>query len=281
MVVRFLGIGDNTVDDYTHLRTLFPGGNALNVAVYASMLGCDAAYVGVFGSDAAANHMQQTLAELGLDTSRSTRAEGPSGKAMLAIEDGERIFTGSNGGGVRKSVSMEFAFDDVDYLKSFPLAHTSTYSFIDEHLPRLASLVPIVSYDFSDDFETAKALSLCTYIDVPFFSCPDSTDEETQNLLQSAVDQGCMLAAATRGMREAILFDGHSWYRQAPHPVTPIDTLGAGDGFISAFLVSCFEGHSGKETPAPESIERALDKAASFAAKTCLVQGAFGRGLGY
>ena len=176
---------------------------------------------------------------------------------------------------------MVFAYDEVAYLQSFHLAHTSTYSFIDEHLPRLDSLVPVVSYDLSDDFETSKALALCPHIDVTVFSSPDSTDEETQDLLQSAVDRGCMLAAATRGMRDAILFDGRSWYRQAPHPVTPIDTLGAGDGFISAFLVSCFDGHAGTGTPAPESIERALDKAASFAAETCLVQGAFGHGLDY
>ena len=39
--MNIIGIGDNVVDDYVDLRTMFPGGNALNVAVYASMLGCD------------------------------------------------------------------------------------------------------------------------------------------------------------------------------------------------------------------------------------------------
>ena len=279
--MKLIGIGDNTVDDYTHLRTLFPGGNALNVAVYTSMLGCEAAYLGVFGSDAAAAHMQETLATLRIDISRCTHADGPSGKATLSIEDGERVFTGSNRGGVRASIPMTFIFDDIDYLQSFSIAHTSVYSFIDSQLPQLAALVPIISYDFSDDFDTDKALALCPHIDIAFFSCPDSATEATRELLQAAVGQGSMLAVATRGAEGVILFDGRAWYRQAPHPVTPIDTLGAGDAFISAFLVSCCGDRAGREALTAEMIEGALDKAASFAAETCRVQGAFGHGLRY
>ena len=36
--MKVIGIGDNVVDNYMHIRTLFPGGNALNFSVYASML---------------------------------------------------------------------------------------------------------------------------------------------------------------------------------------------------------------------------------------------------
>ena len=39
--MKVIGIGDNVVEDYTNIRTMFPGGNALNFAVYASMLGCE------------------------------------------------------------------------------------------------------------------------------------------------------------------------------------------------------------------------------------------------
>ena len=102
--MKIIGIGDNVVDDYAHIRTMFPGGNALNVSVYASKLGCESAYLGVFGSDAAAEHVQQTLAETGVDFSHCRRADGPNGRAILTIEDGERVFIESNEGGVSKSV---------------------------------------------------------------------------------------------------------------------------------------------------------------------------------
>lgn len=279
--MKVIGIGDNVVDDYAHIRTMFPGGNALNVSVYASMLGCESAYLGVFGSDAAAELVQQSLTGTGVDTSHCRCAAGPNGRAILTIEDGERVFVSSNEGGVSKSVSMQFVFDDLDYLRTFSIAHTSAYSYMDDHLARLQSLDPIVSYDFSDDFDAEHALSLCQYIDIAFFSCSAWTEAATIDLLEKALRCGCTLVVATRGSREAILFDGQSWFRQAPYPVTPTDTLGAGDAFISGFLVSYVGGRMAADGQSATLIQSSLDRAASFAAEICQVQGAFGHGLSY
>ena len=211
--MKVIGIGDNVVDDYIHIRTMFPGGNALNFSVYASMLGCESAYLGVFGSDTAADHVQQTLAETGVDTSHCRREEGPNGRAILSIEDGERVFISSNEGGVSKSMPMEYIFDDLDYLNTFSIMHTSAYSYLDDHLARLQSLAPLISYDFSDDFDATQALPLCRFVDIGFFSCADWTEAAGMDLLEKAVSRGCSLAVATRGPHEAILFDGQSWFR--------------------------------------------------------------------
>ena len=100
------------------------------------------------------------------------------------------------------------------------------------------------------------------------------TEESAKDLLQNAVNRGSRLAIATRGAQDAILFDGQSWYRQTPQPVKPIDTLGAGDGFITGFLVAYV-------TDPAAPIETALEKAAAYAAEICLIQGAFGHGLRY
>ena len=35
--MKVIGIGDNVCDKYIHLNTMFPGGQALNFAVYAKM----------------------------------------------------------------------------------------------------------------------------------------------------------------------------------------------------------------------------------------------------
>ena len=53
-MMNVIGIGDNVVDKYVHTQTMYPGGNALNFAAYAAMLGHNAAYLGIFGNDAAA-----------------------------------------------------------------------------------------------------------------------------------------------------------------------------------------------------------------------------------
>lgn len=49
---KVLGFGDNVVDRYEHIKTIYPGGNCLNFAVYAKMIGVSrAAYMGYFGND--------------------------------------------------------------------------------------------------------------------------------------------------------------------------------------------------------------------------------------
>ncbi|MEE4300713.1 MAG: PfkB family carbohydrate kinase [Pseudomonadales bacterium] len=270
--MKVIGIGDNVVDDYTTRRAMYPGGNALNFAVYASMLGSEAAYLGVFGTDVAAGHVRRTLDELGIDTAHCVVVDGPNGRARLQLEDGERIFLGSNEGGIAKSVPMDFVFDDPGYLRGFDLIHTSAYSYLDSYLARFETTGCPLSYDFSDDFDADAALALCPFVDFGFFSCADRADAEATELLEAAVGRGCRLAVATRGDRDAIVYDGRQWYRQAPVPVEPVDTLGAGDAFITAFLLSHVGG---------AGIEAALGNAASFAARACHVDGAFGHGLAY
>lgn len=279
--MKVIGIGDNVVDDYVHIRTMFPGGNALNFSVYASMLGCDSAYLGVFGSDDGAAHVQKTLTDKGVDTSHCRCIDGPNGHAILTIEDGERVFISSNEGGVSKSVPMEFIFDDLDYLQTFSIVHTSAYSYMDRYLPRLQQLSPLVSYDFSDDFDSDQALSLCQYIDIGFFSCSEWTKGAIMELLEKAVNRGCTVAVATRGPHEVILFDGRSWFRQSPQVELITDTLGAGDAFITGFLISYVRGKANTDVPLASLIQKSLEKAASFAAEICQVHGAFGHGLRY
>jgi fructoselysine 6-kinase len=279
--LKVIGIGDNVVDNYIDMRTMFPGGNALNFSVYASMLGCNSAYLGVFGSDDCAKHVQQTLADIGVDTSHCRIADGPNGQAILKIEDGERIFVSSNEGGISKSVPMEFIFDHLDYLQSFSIVHTGTYSYMDRYLGKMKQLDLLISYDFSDDFDREHALSLCRHIDFGFFSCSKWTEETAMELLKEAVNQGCTMVVATRGSREVILFDGRSWFRQAPLEVIPKDTLGAGDAFIAGFLISYLIGITKVSVPADSVIKNSLGEAVAFAAKICQVQGAFGHGLSY
>ena len=56
--VNALGFGDNVVDRYEHIHTMYPGGNAVNFAVYAKKCGAArSAYMGIFGNDAAAEHV--------------------------------------------------------------------------------------------------------------------------------------------------------------------------------------------------------------------------------
>lgn len=39
--MRVIGLGDNVVDMYMHRNVMYPGGNAMNFAVYANLMGVE------------------------------------------------------------------------------------------------------------------------------------------------------------------------------------------------------------------------------------------------
>lgn len=135
-MVRVIGIGDNVCDKYEHLKTMFPGGQALNFSVYAKLLGADASYMGVFGTDEVAVHVIKTLDELGVEHGRCRQYEGETGCARVTLKDGDRIFLGSNKGGVSKEHPFELTEEDLAYISTFSLVHTSNNSYMDSQLEK-------------------------------------------------------------------------------------------------------------------------------------------------
>ena len=115
--MRVIGIGDNVCDKYEHLRLMFPGGQAANFAVYAGMLGAESAYMGVFKRDEVAEHVIATLDELQVEHSRCRQYEGENGYARVTLVDGDRVFLGSNKGGVLKENPLNLDVEDLGILK--------------------------------------------------------------------------------------------------------------------------------------------------------------------
>ncbi|HBT0228318.1 TPA: ribokinase, partial [Klebsiella pneumoniae] len=58
----------------------------------------------------------------------------------------------------------------------------------------------------------------------------------------------------------------------------PVDTMGAGDAFITAFICHFLAQPTGNKR---EAITNSLQKAAAFSAQICLKEGAFGYGTHY
>lgn len=79
MSISVLGIGDNVVDKYLHSGIMYPGGNALNFAVYAKLADIPSAFMGAFGNDDAAQHVQDVLHQLQIDISHSRHYTGEMG----------------------------------------------------------------------------------------------------------------------------------------------------------------------------------------------------------
>jgi sugar/nucleoside kinase (ribokinase family) len=287
--MKVIGIGDNVCDKYVHLKTMFPGGQALNFAVYAKMLGADASYMGVFGRDEVADHVLTTLDLLQVEHGRCRQYEGENGFASVTLVEGDRVFLGSNRGGAAREHPLELTEEDLAYIRGFSHVHTSNNSYFNSQLAKVKSTGVSLSYDFSGRWrDEAFVAQAAPYADYAFLSCGSAPLEEAQEVCRRLCAAGCGRVIATRGSAGALYYDGADFFRQPPDPVEPVDTLGAGDSFATAFLLSFLESleRAGERMAADrplyeEEVRAALRRGAAFAAKTCLVQGAFGHGKAF
>ena len=90
--MKVIGLGDQVVDCYDDRKIMYPGGNALNFAVFANMLRADSAFLGVFGNDKEAECVISAIRALGIDNSRSKFHRGENGKTVFPYLKGERLF---------------------------------------------------------------------------------------------------------------------------------------------------------------------------------------------
>lgn len=284
-MIKMLGLGDNVCDIYLHTGIMYPGGQALNFAVYTSQLGVRADYMGVFGQDAVARHIQSVMDQKGIGCTHCRSYSGENGFARVTLVGGDRVFQGSNRGGVLQEHPIFLNQEDLDYIAGFDLVHTTNNGFIDDLLPQLDQLPPKISYDFSYRWnEEERVDRVCPYVDFGFLSCSALSDKQTEELCIHLCEKGCGMVTATRGEKGATVFDGKRFYRQLPTPVDLVDTMGAGDAFAAAMLVELVRML--KATPqyqkreiTSEMMIQALQHAADFSACICLVHGAFDCGV--
>ena len=142
--MKLLGAGDNVVDRYHDLGRMFPGGNALNVAVAAARAGAQAAYLGAVGTDRAGDSVLAGLHAEGVDTSHVRVIDGPNAYADVMLVEGDRVFVGADIGVSRFRLDS----DDLAWAATFDLVHTGDCSMLEDQVAELAGVAP-VSFDFS------------------------------------------------------------------------------------------------------------------------------------
>lgn len=281
--VSALGFGDNVVDKYEHLRIMYPGGNAVNFAVFAKKCGAArSAYMGIFGNDAEAEHVIESLSEEGIELVKCEQAIGENGAACVTVVDGDRVFLGSNEGGIRGDMRYVLDRFDLEYMRQFDLVHSGNYCFTERELPKIREAGVPVSFDFSDDSTEEYYDQIAPLVDYAFLSAPDAASEnEVREILAAVAARGPKFVSATRGAEGCIAYDGNRFYRQPSKPVEKMaDTMAAGDSFLTSFLMCYLDAvKGGSEREA--AIEGALDFAAGFASKVCGIDGSWGHAKAY
>lgn len=298
-MARLIGIGDNVVDLNYTAGIAYPGGNCVNVAVFGKMINHETAYVGKIAKDNWGKVILDAVSQMGVDVSHCEMEDGETGRCGIHLTEGDRKIVEENDAGLVKAKPLRITEGLLSYIQTFDVAHSSCYSHIEKELPKIKAAGVPVLYDFSDEW-TAKTLeAVCRDINIAFFSGKDLPEDVLKEYLKKCVDEyGCELAATTVGERGAIVYNGRKFYRKNPYnfggPV--IDTTGAGDSWITAFICTFFDNRRYlellKNNPEEQFvkkediwdmedhlIEHCMCQGNLLARKNCMVKGSFGYGV--
>ena len=205
---------------------------------------------------------------------------GENGAARVTVVDGDRVFLGSNEGGIRGDARYVLDRFDLSYMKQFRCGSFGQLLLYRARAAQLKAAGVTVSFDFSDDSTDEYYEQIAPYVDFAFFSAADAASEdEIRERLAWVKGLGPrFFVSARRVPRAAVAYDGERYYRQLAKPVTDMkDTMGAGDSFLTSFLM-CYLDSAKRGEDGAEAIERALDFAAGFASTVCGMEGSWGHG---
>jgi fructoselysine 6-kinase len=263
--MRVLGAGDNVADRYLHQAMMYPGGNALNVAVFAARLGARAGYLGVLGDDAAGRQVLRALQAEHVDTSLTRVVHGPNATADVELRGNDRVFLRSDRTGAR------FELDDLqlEAMAAYDVVHSGYAGPLLTRVPEIAQRAR-VSFDFGSRFEFADVEPYLEHLHLASFSGGDLAEPDARTLVRRILDAGAEYALVTLGSRGALLGSATGTRHQDADRVNAKDTLGAGDAFIAGVLVGLGTGRDIRST---------LIAASAQAAQVCQVNGAFEHGI--
>jgi fructoselysine 6-kinase len=254
-------VGDNCIDRYgAPLGMSFVGGNAVNVAVQLAARGLGVAYFGAVGDDAAGERTIAALKERDVIVDHVRILTGVTAWTDIAFDAaGERVFAFEEFGvsrGYRPSAS------EVGVLKRLRHVHLGWLDDAGALKRELLSAGVSVSQDLSVN---AAAVDVGPDgLSIAFMSAPSR--EEADDLIHRALAAGATVAVATMGRFGSLASDGKSLVVADAKSVTPIDTTGAGDTFIAAFIAARLAGHD---------LKASLQAGRAASAETCLHYGGF------
>lgn len=260
-VVSIAAVGDNCIDRFLPpLGFRLAGGNAVNVAVQAVRLGCEASYFGAIGADEDGNHMRRALREnqVGIDGLVTDETRPTAYTDIVAEAGGERRFVFEEFGAC---AAYRVSDAGIGRLMAFDHVHIGWLNDGGALKRKLWSLGKSVSQDLSVN-NTPENLSP-EGLSIAFASAESARAREAAEAL---LNGGAALAVVTMGVEGSLATDGRQFALVPASPIMPLDTTGAGDSFIAAFLKAHVLG---------ADMETALRAGAEHARCACLHLGGF------
>lgn len=240
-------MGDNCIDDYPRLGRSYPTGNVVDTGVNLRRLGAEVSVISTTGSDEAGRRMWEALSSEGVDVARLKRGNGATAVTVMDMDGLDRVH-GEYHEGVL--ASMVFDEEDIAFAAEHDIVHTALWGKAENALPRLKELGATVSFDYADRLAHPLVESTLSFVDYGFFSYHDGRNDFIEGFLVDKVARGMRLAVATFGEAGSLCWDGSCFHACGIIPAKVVNTVGAGDAYISGFLFGIMTGQSVAESMA-------------------------------
>ncbi|HWZ97612.1 MAG TPA: carbohydrate kinase family protein [Candidatus Dormibacteraeota bacterium] len=233
------------------------GGVAANCALALSRWGIQPRLVGCVGQDEFGNFLRRTLRELGLDVQwvQSTTSVMTGLVYINVTPDGQRTFFGSRGANmiVRKPQRPHVLFHGAAAL------HLAGYNFLTPVIEATARYLhkslrdrgAFLSLDVGPEpsrLIPRKLLHLASQVDILFANGAESysltRERDPRNALRSLLNAGAKDVVLKLGKDGCLIFDEGTVKQIPPFSVNVVDSTGAGDAFVAAFLQAHLRGWS-------------------------------------
>jgi sugar/nucleoside kinase (ribokinase family) len=231
------------------------GSSSAIVAHNLAALGVSVGFITLLGDDSLGSIALERLAEKGVDISHVKRISGgtSTGVTILLTHEGKRHILTYPG------TMFEMAASDLDmnYLASarhFHLCSLFLHKALQPDLPRifrqLKSAGLTLSLDTNDDPDDRWGSPLDELLSMVDIFLPN--DDEACRIsgkkdAESAIEvlaERIPLVAVKCGKRGSLVQKGSQRWQIPANPVTPVDTIGAGDSFDAGFLAAYLRGEA-------------------------------------
>lgn len=231
------------------------GSSSAIVAHNLAALGVSVGFVTRLGSDSLGGIALERLSERGVDVSHVKRVSGgtSTGVTILLTHEGKRHILTYPG------TMFEMTAEDLDltYLASsrhFHLSSLFLHKALQPDLPRICRHLKAaglsLSLDTNDDPEDRWGGALDELIGIVDIFMPNEdeacriTGKTNAESAIEALAKRIPLVAIKCGKRGALVQKGTSRWMVPGEPVTPVDTIGAGDSFDAGFLTAYLRGEA-------------------------------------
>ena len=231
---------------------IVPGGSASNALKGMASLGDKCAIIGKIGADKVGRLYSQEMLRYGIISLFRETATPTAQVLSFVTPDGQRTMRCFVGASVEmrgdELTSQEFERVKLVHIEGYSIYNGSLMEVAMQLAKRAGAKVSLDlgSFEIVRKFKDKLLVLLDKYVDIVF-----ANEDEARALTNVSEEESCDylakfcdVAIVLMGREGCWVRRGLEKYRCKAYPVKPVDTTGAGDMFISAFLHGLLKGHT-------------------------------------